>query len=73
MTDYTVVRYQQLSQQESYEFQVMEQLNIELCVYFIWGSCGYVGYIRQGAFFGETVVWSAYIDKHQQLKVSISN
>jgi len=56
MTDYTVIRYKQLSQQESYNFQVMEQLKIEYSVYFICGSCGYAGYIRQGAFFGETVI-----------------
>jgi len=34
----------------------MKQLKIQQSVYFICGSCGNVGYIRQGAFSGETVV-----------------
>jgi len=73
MTDYTVVRYQQLSQQGSYKFQLMEQLKIQQSVYFTCGSRRYVGYIRQGAFFGQTVISSDCYDKHQQLKVSIRN
>jgi hypothetical protein len=49
MTDCTVVRPQQLCQQESYKFQVMKQLKIQKSVYFICGSCGSIEYIKQGA------------------------
>ena len=47
--------------------------NTLVCVYFICSSCGIVGYIKQGVLLFETVISSACIDKHQQLKVSKSN
>jgi uncharacterized phage-associated protein len=44
MTDCTVVRPQQLCQQESYKFQAMKQLKIQKSVYFSFGSCGSIEY-----------------------------
>ena len=46
--------------------------NTEVCLISLC-FCGIVGYIKQGVFLGDTVISSACIDKHQQLKVSKSN
>jgi len=40
MTDYSVVRQQQLCQQESCKFQVIIQLKIQYTMNFICSSCG---------------------------------
>jgi hypothetical protein len=41
-------------------------------MYFVCGSFDNVGYLKQVALLDETVISSACIDKHQQLKVSVS-
>jgi len=69
MMNYTVVRHQQLCQQESGDMTAKNTLVCVIYLWFLW-CCGF---IRQGAFHGETIISSAGIDNNQQFKVSISN